>query len=191
MTREVEWRLQLVGTEALLHSGGIEAIAGNVIDDCALARQVRRYGRPGGGRLGIGLSSSVRSVRPYDGLRDIWTMVARSAYAQLRYSPWRLVGTIIGLTFMFMVPPVAVGLAWASFAFDLPALLPLGLLGSGAFMWILMAVSHMPMSRWYGTPIVMTLALPFTAGIYTLTTIGSARRYWSGGGARWCGGRVL
>ena len=42
-----------------------------------------------------------------DGLADLWRMVARSAYAQLRHSPLLLTGTVVGLALVFVVPPAA------------------------------------------------------------------------------------
>ena len=45
------------------------------------------------------------SVRPYPRLADLWQMVARSAYTQLSYSPPLLVATVIGLLFLYVLPP--------------------------------------------------------------------------------------
>jgi hypothetical protein len=46
-------------------------------------------------------------VRPYPGLGELWRMVARSAYAQLRHNSLLLVGTVVGLVFVYLAPPVA------------------------------------------------------------------------------------
>ncbi|MEM7654437.1 MAG: glycosyltransferase, partial [Pseudomonadota bacterium] len=72
----------LVETKTFLASGGIEAIRGEIIDDCALGRSMKQQGP-----IWLGLTSSARSLRPYDGLGDVWKMVARTAYTQLNYSP--------------------------------------------------------------------------------------------------------
>ncbi|MDE2990327.1 MAG: glycosyltransferase [Chloroflexota bacterium] len=180
----------LVRADALARAGGVASIAGAVIDDCALARRIKDHGRPHGGRTWLGLSREVRSVRRYRGLAEIWSMVARSAFAQLDHSAWRLVGTVIGLLLVFVWPPVATilgAVALASGAAIAPAAL---LLASGLAAWGLMTASQVPMLRWYGTPAPVGLALPFTAALYTLMTIDSARLHWSGEGGRWRGRRV-
>lgn len=95
-----------------------DAIRHAVIDDVALARAVKR----GGGHIWLGLAERVDSVRPYPRLRDLWRMVSRSAYAQLRHSPLLLAGTVAGLAVVYLVPPVALlvglaaGNAWAATA---------------------------------------------------------------------------
>ncbi len=77
----------LIRTVSLKRGGGIESIAGAVIDDCALARRIKDHARPRGGRTWIELSNEVRSLRRYDGLGDIWAMVVRSAYAHSSATP--------------------------------------------------------------------------------------------------------
>ena len=96
----------LVRSDALARAGGIEALRGEVIDDCALGRAVKR-----GGPIWLGLSTSERSIRPYAGVTDVWNMVARSAFTQLRQSPWIVAGTIVGLALLYLVPPLTV-LSW-------------------------------------------------------------------------------
>ena len=56
----------LVRREALARAGGIEALRGEVIDDCALGRAVKR-----GGPIWLGLSTTERSIRPYAGIADV------------------------------------------------------------------------------------------------------------------------
>jgi len=180
----------LVRADALARAGGIASIAGAVIDDCALARRIKDHGRPHGGRTWLGLSHEVRSVRRYRGLAEIWSMVTRSAFAQLDHSVWRLAGTAIGLLLVFVWPPLATVLgavALASGATIAPAAL---LLASGLAAWALMTASQIPMLRWYGTPALVGLALPVTAAVYTLMSADSARLHWSGEGGRWRGRRV-
>ena len=181
---------QLVRAGALARGGGIDAIAGAVIDDCALARRIKHHGRLHGGRTWLGLSREVRSVRRYRGLSDIWSMITRSAYAQLDFSVWRLAGTVIGLVLVFVWPTVAIilgAVALAGGAAIAPAAL---LLASGFTACALMTASQVPMLRWYRIPGIIALALPITAAIYTLMTLDSARLHWSGRGGRWRGRRV-
>ncbi|MET7295010.1 glycosyltransferase [Streptomyces griseoloalbus] len=152
-----------------------DAIRHAVIDDVALARAVKR----GGGRVWLGLADRVDSVRPYPRLRDLWRMVSRSAYAQLRHSPVLLAGTVAGLALVYLVPPVAavVGAAAGS---AVPAVL-------GAAAWLVMAGTYLPMLRYYRQPLWLAPLLPFTAFLYLLMTVDSAVRHYRGRGAAWKG----
>ena len=180
----------LVRAGALSRAGGIESIAGAVIDDCALARRIKDHGRPRGGRTWLGLSREVRSVRRYQGLSEIWSMVTRSAFAQLDVSVCRLAGTAVGLLVVFVWPPVATILGAVAVVVALPIAPAALLLSSGLAAWALMTASLIPMLRWYGTQTTVAMTLPITAAIYTLMTLDSARLHWSGQGGRWRGRRV-
>ena len=180
----------LVRAGALARAGGVESIAGAVIDDCALARRIKDHGRPRGGRTWLGLSREVRSVRRYGGLNEIWSMVTRSAFAQLGFSVWRLAGTVFGLVLVFVWPPVATILGAVAVVGALPIAPAALFLSSGLAAWALMTASLVPMLRWYGARTILALALPITAAIYTAMTVDSARLHWSGQGGRWRGRRV-
>ena len=91
----------LVRRGALEKSGGLAPISGALIDDVAMGRMIKRQR----GRCWLGLSRQVVSVRPYPGLASLWQMVARSAYTQLNYSPALLAATILGLLFLYVLPP--------------------------------------------------------------------------------------
>ncbi|QNP62014.1 glycosyltransferase [Streptomyces genisteinicus] len=165
----------LVRTEAARRAGVPDSIRQALIDDVALARAVRREG----GRLWLGLADRVTSVRPYPRLGDLWSMVSRSAYAQLRHSPVLLAGTVAGLLLVYVVPPAA---------------LVAGLLGgdpaaawAGGAAWAVMAGTYGPMLRYYGEPLRMAPLLPLTAVLYLLMTLDSAVRHHRGAGAAWKG----
>lgn len=152
-----------------------DAIRHAVIDDVALARAVKGAG----GRVWLGLAERVDSVRPYPRLDDLWRMVSRSAYAQLRHSPALLVGTVAGLALVYLVPPVAlaVGLAAGNAAVAVP----------GGLAWLVMTGTYLPMLRYYGLPSRLAPLLPFTAFLYLLMTVDSAVRHYRGRGAAWKG----
>ncbi|UUU36052.1 glycosyltransferase [Streptomyces sp. CA-210063] len=152
-----------------------DAIRQAVIDDVALATAVKR----GGGHIWLGLAERVDSVRPYPRLHDLWRMVSRSAYAQLLHNPLLLAGTVLGLTLVYLVPPVALlaGLTTGG--------LPTALLGGLA--WLLMTATYLPMLRYYGQPLWLAPLLPFTAFLYLLMTVDSAVRHYRGRGAAWKG----
>ncbi|MFJ3670745.1 glycosyltransferase [Streptomyces sp. NPDC090106] len=152
-----------------------DAIRHAVIDDVALARAVKG----GGGRVWLGLAEGVDSVRPYPRLGDLWRMVSRSAYAQLRHSPLLLAGTVAGLVLVYLVPPAAslLGLVAGD-----PAT---ALLGGAA--WLVMTGTYLPMLRYYGQPLWLAPLLPFTAFLYLLMTVDSAVQHYRGRGAAWKG----
>ncbi|CAL9321886.1 hypothetical protein SUDANB182_06366 [Streptomyces sp. SudanB182_2057] len=152
-----------------------DAIRHAVIDDVALARAVKGAG----GRVWLGLADRVDSVRPYPKLGDLWRMVSRSAYAQLRHNPLLLLGTVAGLALVYLVPPasVVVGAAGGGAATAL----------AGAVAWAVMAGTYLPMLRYYGQPLWLAPLLPFTAFLYLLMTVDSAVQHYRGRGAAWKG----
>ncbi|KOV57244.1 glycosyltransferase [Streptomyces sp. MMG1121] len=152
-----------------------DAIRHAVIDDVALARAVKGAG----GHVWLGLAERVDSVRPYPRLHDLWRMVSRSAYAQLRHNPLLLLGTVAGLALVYLVPPAAlvVGAAGGSAA---TAVL-------GALAWAVMAGTYVPMVRYYGQPLWLAVLLPLTAFLYLLMTVDSAVQHYRGRGAAWKG----
>lgn len=177
----------LVRRSALARSGGLEPIASELIDDCALAARIKRHARPRGGRIWLGLAQDVRSLRAYDGLKPIWNMVARSAYAQLRYSPPLLVLTVVGMLFLYLAPPAAgLGGLAALGASDEPRL-SAWLAATGLAAWALMAGCYVPMLRWHKASPLFAPLLPVTAMLYTLMTVDSAMRWWRGKGGKWKG----
>ena len=165
----------LVRAEALQRAGGIDAIAGAVIDDVSLGRAVKRSG----GSTWLGYADEVRSVRPYPRLGDLWDMVARSAYTQLRYSSLALLGTVVGLAVIYLGPAV-VTLTGVALGDGEVAV-------AGLVAWLLLTFSYLPMIVYYRLHPAWTLALPVAAALYGAMTFDSARRHWRGAGAAWKG----
>ncbi|MFJ9057876.1 glycosyltransferase [Streptomyces sp. NPDC102409] len=152
-----------------------ESIRQAVIDDVSLARAVRRSG----GRIWLGLADRVDSVRPYPCLTDLWRMVSRSAYAQLRHSPVLLAGTVLGLGLVYVAPPVTL---FAGLAAGDPVAA-----SAGGAAWAVMAGTYMPMLGYYRQSLWLAPLLPFTAVLYLLMTVDSAVRHHRGRGAAWKG----
>lgn len=152
-----------------------DAIRHAVIDDVALARAVKGSG----GHIWLGLAEGVDSVRPYPRLHDLWRMVSRSAYAQLRHNPLLLTGTVAGLAVVYLVPPIALfaGLATAS----------VWAATAGGLAWLLMTATYLPMLRYYRQPLWLAPLLPVTAFLYLLMTVDSAVQHYRGRGAAWKG----
>lgn len=160
----------LVRREALQRAGGITAIRHEIIDDCALARRLRQQGP-----IWLGLTRRAVSLRPYTGFRQIGAMISRSAYAQLRYSPLLLIGTVCGMSAVFVAPALisilATGVArWFGIA-----------------SWLLMALTYQPILRLYRRSPLWGLALPLVAIAYLFFTVQSAVHVWYGRGGLWKG----
>ena len=165
----------LFADAALTRIGGLERIAGALIDDCSLAAAVKRDG----GGLWLGLATRSRSLRPYPNLGAIWNMVARTAYTQLAYSPLLLAGTVAGIAALYCAPPLAtVGGALAGRRkIAIPA----------ALAWSVMTATYVPTVRRYGLRRRTALTLPLAAALYAAMTIDSALRHHRGHGGTWKG----
>jgi hopene-associated glycosyltransferase HpnB len=160
----------LVRREALHAAGGLEAVRGALIDDCALGALMK-----GRGPIWLGLTESVDSLRAYSTFAEFGRMVSRSAFAELRYSSPRLAGAIGGMALVYLAPPL-----FAIFARG-------GAQMAGALAWAMMALSLMPTLRLYGRPLVGGFALPAIAAAYVAFTFDSALQYWRGRGGYWKG----
>jgi hopene-associated glycosyltransferase HpnB len=160
----------LVRSAALKAAGGIDAIRNALIDDCSLAKLLKAQGP-----IWLGLTERVFSSRPYPDFEDIRRMVARSAYAQLRYSPLLLAGTVVGMALTYLAPPLLALFAGGAARW-------LGLLA-----WGLMAIAFVPTLRLYGRSVLWGLALPVIALCYMLFTLDSALQFACGKGGMWKG----
>ncbi len=160
----------LIRRRALRRIGGIESVRGALIDDVALAAAVKR-----GGRIWLGHSDLARSVRPYPAVSDIWRMIARTAFVQLRYSALLLAATTLGMVVTWLLPPA------------------LALFGHGAARWcglaawLMLSASYLPTLRRFERSLLWALFLPLIAGFYMAATIGSAANHYRGRGVTWKG----
>lgn len=161
----------LIRPEALARAGGVEAIRGQIIDDCALARMVKRSG----GKVWLGVTPDTRSLRAYKSFSEIERMIARTAFNQLQHSAWLLLGAIAGLLLIYLLPLVLL----------LSGSRTLALVGAAAYL--LMWVTYSPMVRFYRLNATWALTLPFSAAFYMAATVHSAVTYWSGRGGEWKG----
>ena len=160
----------LLRTDALHAIGGFAAIRDAIIDDCTLARRIKQ----GGGRTWIGQSLDVISRREYAAPGAIWDMVARTAFTQLGYSVFRLVGCTLAMLLLFVAPVLAIfagGPAW-------PA---------GLAALVLMMLSFAPSVLLLELSLAWVATLPLAALAYLAMTWTSAVRYWRGERTRWRG----
>lgn len=169
----------LLDRRAIERIGGFQGLHDALIDDCSLAALIKRAGREGGGRLWLGLTTAAESLRPYHGLRGIWQMVARSAYTQLRRSPVLLAGTLLGMTVIYLVPPIAF---LSGYSLGAPPLVAMG-----AAVWGLMLMAFLPILRLYNQSILLAPLLPLAGLMYALMTLDSAIAHWRGRGGAWKG----
>jgi hopene-associated glycosyltransferase HpnB len=165
----------LVRRDRLAAAGGLAPIAPARIDDVALGRLLKASGA----RTWLGVTRSVRSLRPYRRMADLWDMIARSAYTQLRCNPWLLAATLLGLALTYAVPPVvgAAGAAAGAWPAAAPALAA----------WTLMTVSYLPVLRLYRLAPWRAVLLPAVMALYGAMTVDSARRHRRGRGGAWKG----
>ena len=179
----------LVRRSALSAAGGLERISRALIDDVALGTLLKKNGN----RTWLGLTTDIRSARPYPNLASLWHMIARSAYVQLRYNPLLLAGTIAGLLLLYVAPPA--GLIAALLIVGRGSAGPATAVAGAAGLagWVLMTASYIPMLRLYRLSALRAPALPLIAVLYAGMTADSARRHYSGRAVSWRGraaGRV-
>jgi hopene-associated glycosyltransferase HpnB len=165
----------LIQKEALNRIGGLQIIRQALIDDCSLAKAVKSTN----GKIWLGLSTHTHSLRPYDSLKTIWDMVARSAYTQLNYSPLLLIGSLLGMTLVYIVPPLGIifGLVFRNWTIILTSLIG----------YLLMTFAYFPITRFYKCHPAFAFSLPIIAFMYTWMTINSALQHWQGRGGAWKG----
>ncbi len=161
----------LTKTTLLRQLGAFSSIRDCIIDDCNLARLVKRNG----GTLFLGLTHCVKSIRQYKGLDEIWKMVERTAYTQLGYNPVLLLIVTILMVLAFVVP--VLGIVYGSILTLVISFLTL----------FIMAISYRPVLKYYFLPDWLCFTLPLVAVFYMGMTWSSAAKYYLGQGAAWKG----
>src|SRR5262245_49739705 len=140
----------LLETRLLDQIGGFESIKSAVIDDCALARHIKSQGS----KIWLGLTHSVKSIRSYQELREIWDMVARTAFAQLHYSVGILLLCTLVMVLVYQVPVVTV--ASSNILIRHLALISLAI----------MFLTYFPILRFYNPSAAWALGLPLVAALF-------------------------
>jgi hopene-associated glycosyltransferase HpnB len=161
----------LTRPQALEHIGGLQSIQSQLIDDCALARAIKRSG----GSIWLGLTRTAHSTRRYGSFAEVGRMISRSAFYQLDHSWWLLLGTIVGLGLTYLLPVVLLWLPdWRSKALGLAA-------------WLVMSVCFAPTVRFYRLSLLWSICLPAIAMFYAAATLHSAWEYLLRRGGHWKG----
>jgi hopene-associated glycosyltransferase HpnB len=158
----------LIRRTALERIGGIESIRHALIDDVTLAKAVKKLGP-----VYLGHSGLAASIRQYPHFVDIWRMVSRTAFTQLRYSLVLLMLTLLGLALVWLVPvwEMLLGSGWS--------------VACGVAAYALAAGSYLPTLRRYRRNPLWSLTLPVIALFYMGATVGSALTHWFGSGSNW------
>ena len=159
----------LVKRTAMDRIEGVTRFHGQLIDDCALAKEIKSTG----GRIWLGHAERAVSTRVYAGWRDVWEMIARTAYEQLGNSPLMLLGCVLGMGLLYCAPPLLALFAhgWARLA--------------GIASWLMMAMAFQPTLLRYRCSPLWGVALPGIALFYVCATIASAVRHHAGRGGGW------
>jgi hopene-associated glycosyltransferase HpnB len=166
----------LLRRDALDRIGGLSAIRSEVIDDCALARAVKRSCSDGKkGNIWMGVTRKSHSLRAYSTFAEIRDMIARTAFTQLHYSTLLLLGTLLGLTLTYIAPIALL------FAHDTATRL------IALATWLIMSLLFLPTVRYYRISTHWAATLPLAATFYAAATVLSATRYWTNRGAQWKG----
>ncbi len=159
----------LIRPRALAHMGGIAAIREQLIDDCALARAVKKNGR-----VWLGLTAKSKALREYRSFRGIGRMISRTAFTQLHHSTLLLGAAMAAMAVTYIAPIILLGAGkWAA--------------ALGFAACCLMAIAYRPALRFYRLPWFWVALLPLTATFYVAATVYSALEYWSGRGGWWKG----
>lgn len=127
------------------------------------------------------------STREYATLGELWRMVTRSAFTELRYSYLRLVGCLLAMLTTFAVPIAGMAAAiWTVSAGTAGvAAAAIGIASTVAYG--VMSLTYAPTIRHFRLPQIFALTLPLAALLYLAMTIDSARRYAFGVRSAWKG----
>ncbi|HHT9159018.1 MAG: hypothetical protein A3G70_00155 [Planctomycetes bacterium RIFCSPLOWO2_12_FULL_39_13] len=165
----------LISRQALDKIGGIAGHSDAWIDDLALAKRIKRAGLS----LSLSLTKSAVSIRPYRQLCDVWNMVSRSAFTQLQCSWLALIGTVLGMSILFIFPIFGIFLSGIGGVYYITASISF-------FAFLLMSVTYIPILRFYNLSLIQAFTLPLTGTLYLTMTVSSAinhvvgRREWRG-----------
>jgi hypothetical protein len=128
----------LIRRDRLEEIGSIPSLREALIDDCTLAQKIKGLSTPDNPTaIWLGLTEKTKSLRPYDSLDTIWNMIARTAYTQLNYSPLLLLGTVLGMSLVYLAAPIILLLGFYLESNNLIII--------SSLTWFLMAIAYLPM----------------------------------------------
>jgi hopene-associated glycosyltransferase HpnB len=163
----------LMKREALEKIGGFGALKEALIDDCTLAKTIKRAGFD----TWVGTTHSVTSHRAYDSLQEIWNLVARFAFTYLRYNTALLILCTTLMLSAYWAAPFA--LLFLEMSDGMKYFLATG--------YALLFVCYWPSARFYRLNPIWVLLHPLAGSLYMAMTWSSAIRYWRGQRSEWKG----
>lgn len=164
--------------------GGYESIRGQVVEDKALAEQVKRSGY----RLVVGDGRQVASTRMYTSLNEIWEGWTKNIYLGMRDRVGLLlVGAVVGLVGALVLPAwLFAGAAWYFASGAAEAAL---IAAQAAVLWLVLLAVRAKASQAFGISAWYAFTLPLGALIFTAMMLASAYKVISGQGVTWKGRR--
>ena len=150
-----------------------EQIKDKVIDDCNIAKKIKEKGN-----IWLGLTEKVCSRRCYKNLSEIWKMVSRTAYEQLRFSPLYLCLSILGMCIIYLYPVLAI------FFYEE---IHLSLFLLNILTILILVISFRPTVNFYKLTSFYYFSLPFASLIYIMMTFTSAFNFHFRKGNVWKG----
>ncbi len=153
-----------------------ECIKDKLIDDCNLAREIKKFGT-----IWIGLSNKVKSNRKYKSLSSIWQMVERCAYEQLGKSILILFFTILMMIMIYLYWLISfiIGIRTGNLEIILLSL----------FIFSISSIILFPTIKFYKINYIYCFLGFVSAIFYILMTISSAKNYYLKLGSVWKGRR--
>lgn len=161
----------LIRRETYAAVGGHAALSGSIVEDKALAENVKR----GGHRLLLADGRALARTRMYTGLGEVWRGWTKNIYLGLDGRAGLLaVGILTALAGALFLPGwLLAGLAWLALGGGAPAAL---VLGQALAAWLAVAVIRAEVSRELGIPRWYALTLPLGSAVFALMMLASARR---------------
>ena len=150
-----------------------ERIKDKVIDDCNIAKKIKEKGN-----IWLGLTEKICSRRCYKNLSEIWKMVSRTAYEQLRFSPLYLCLSILGMCIIYLYPVLAI------FFYEE---IHLSLFLLNILTILILVISFRPTVNFYKLTSFYYFSLPFVSLIYIMMTFTSAFNFHFRKGNVWKG----
>ncbi|MDZ8096327.1 MAG: glycosyltransferase [Nostoc sp. DedQUE05] len=200
----------LIRREALERIGGIQVIRQALIDDCALAKAVKKSGGTGSREQGAGEQGS-RGRRinnqcpmpnapcPMPSQGRIWLGLSSLTRSLRPYDSLATIWDMVARTAYTQLnysPLILLGTLVGMPLIYLapPVCVILGAVSSnsaialtGILGWLLMTFAYYPTIRFYKCSVWFAFSLPAIAFLYTLMTLDSALRHWQGRGGAWKG----
>jgi chlorobactene glucosyltransferase len=167
--------------ETYLQIGGHEAVRTDIVEDMQLSRLVKRHG----GRLVWIDGTALVRARPYYGLREAWSGIAKSSFAAVNYS---LLALMLGL-------PATAAVLLAPYGFAIAGIIAdaLNRRVDAALLWLPLAqvgllwLSYLLILSRFGLPRRMVVLHAATILATIVLTVQSAYEVTLGSGVAWKG----